>query len=58
MHNIVDENGTLVYDFLDGEKGKELFETVQGYIDELKNREHVDYVFYSISFWLWWRFYL
>ena len=44
MHSVVDENGTLIYDFLSSGKGQELFETVQKYINELKNIEHVDYV--------------
>ena len=44
MHSVVDENGTLIYDFLSAGKGQELFETVQKYINELNNIEHVDYV--------------
>ena len=44
LHSLVDENGTLTYDFLNGNKGNELYETVQKYIDKLKNYENVDYI--------------
>ena len=44
LHNLVDENGSLIYDFLTERDGHELYEAVQGYIDELRNVEKVDYV--------------
>ena len=44
LHTLVDENGTLIYDFLTERDGHELYEAVQGYIDELRNVEKVDYV--------------
>lgn len=43
LHTLVDENNTLIYDLLNDETGKKLYNKVQGYIDELRN-EHVDYV--------------
>ena len=44
LHTLVDENGSLIYDFLTERDGHELYEAVQGYIDELRNVEKVDYV--------------
>ena len=44
LFSLVDENGTLVYDFLNGEKGNVLYQKVQGYINELRNEKQVDYV--------------
>jgi len=44
LHTLVDENGSLIYDFLTERDGYELYEAVQGYIDELRNVEKVDYV--------------
>ena len=36
IHSIIDEEGKPIYDFLIGNNGKELFETIQKYINELK----------------------
>ena len=36
LHNIVDEQGKMVYDFLTENKGKELYDTIQSYIDEIR----------------------
>ena len=44
LHSLVDENGELIYDFLNGNKGNELYERVQQQINNLKNEDHVDYV--------------
>ena len=44
LHTLLDENGSLIYDFLTERDGHELYEAVQGYIDELRNVEKVDYV--------------
>jgi 2',3'-cyclic-nucleotide 2'-phosphodiesterase (5'-nucleotidase family) len=44
LHSLVDENGELIYDFLNGNKGNELYERVQQQINNLKNEEHVDYI--------------
>jgi 2',3'-cyclic-nucleotide 2'-phosphodiesterase (5'-nucleotidase family) len=43
LHNIVDEDGNMLYDFLTENDGKELYDTIQGYIDEVK-REGADHV--------------
>jgi 2',3'-cyclic-nucleotide 2'-phosphodiesterase (5'-nucleotidase family) len=43
LHNIVDEDGNMIYDFLTENEGKELYDTIQGYIDEVKN-EGADHV--------------
>ena len=45
LHSLVyPENNTLIYDVLNGEHGKELYERVQQHIDDLRDVEHVDYV--------------
>ena len=44
LHTLVDENGTLIYDLLTERDGYELYEAVQGYIDELRNEKNVTYV--------------
>ena len=44
LHNLVDENGTLVYDFLTDSTGQKLYDRVQAYIDELKDEKNVTYV--------------
>ncbi|MBO6244618.1 MAG: bifunctional metallophosphatase/5'-nucleotidase, partial [Clostridia bacterium] len=44
LHSLVDKNGELIYDFLNGNKGNELYERVQQQINNLKNEDHVDYV--------------
>ena len=36
LHNIVDEDGKMLYDFLAENEGQELYNTIQGYIDEVK----------------------
>ena len=36
LHNIVDEDGKMLYDFLAENEGQELYDTIQGYIDEVK----------------------
>ena len=38
LHNIVDEDGKMVYDFLTENEGKELFDNVQNYIDEVRKK--------------------
>ena len=38
LHNIVDENKTMVYDFLTEREGQELYETIQGYINEVREK--------------------
>ena len=38
MHNIVDENKTMIYDFLTERDGHELYETIQGYINEVREK--------------------
>ena len=44
LHTLVDENGSLIYDLLTERDGNELYEAVQGYIDELRNVKNVTYV--------------
>ena len=45
LHSLVyPENNTLIYDVLNGEHGKELYERVQQHVDDLRDVEHVDYV--------------
>ena len=44
LHNLVDEDGQLVYDFLADDNGKTLYSKIQGYIDTLRNEERVKYV--------------
>ena len=43
LHNIMDEDGNMIYDFLTENDGKELYDTIQGYIDEVK-RKGADHV--------------
>ena len=38
LHNIVDENKTMVFDFLTEREGQELYETIQGYINEVREK--------------------
>ena len=40
----IKENGEPVYDFLTDNNGKELNDTIQNYINELRNEKQVDYV--------------
>ena len=40
---VFDENGEMVYSLLGGNKGKDFYETVQNYINEIK-KEKVDYI--------------
>ena len=44
LHTLVDENGTLLYDFLNDKTGQKLYDRVQSYIDELRNEKNVTYV--------------
>ena len=43
LHNILDENKNMVYDFLTERDGQELYETIQGYINEVREKG-ADYV--------------
>ena len=43
LHNIADDDGNMVYDFLTENDGKELYETVQKYIDEVR-AQGADYI--------------
>ena len=43
LHNIVDDDGNMVYDFLTKNDGKELYDTVQKYIDEVR-AQGADYI--------------
>ena len=43
LHNILDEDENMIYDFLTENEGKEFFDTVQKYVDEVKS-EGADYV--------------
>ena len=43
LHNILDEDGNTVYDFLTENEGKELYEAAQMYVDLVKS-EGADYV--------------
>ena len=45
LHSLVDENGKTIYDFLTENNGQELASTIQGYINELRNKQKVDNVF-------------
>jgi len=38
LHNIVDENKTMIYDFLTERDGQELSETIQKYINEVREK--------------------
>jgi len=42
LHNIVDDEGKMIYDFLTENEGKELYYAIQKYIDEI--RKEVDYI--------------
>ena len=44
LNSITDENGKLLYDFLDGNGGQEMYDEVQKNINKLKNEEKVDYI--------------
>ena len=44
LHSITDENKNMVYDFLSGNEGQEFYNTVQNYINDLKNNKKVDYI--------------
>ena len=44
LSTIKDENGELIYDFLIDNNGQELYDTVQNYINKLRNDEKCDYV--------------
>ena len=37
LHNIVDENGQMIYDFLNENDGQELYDTVQDYVDQVRS---------------------
>ena len=43
LFSILDENGELVYSFLAGNEGKDFYNTVQNYINEMKENK-VDYI--------------
>ena len=43
LSSVKDKNGEPIYDFLAGENGKILSDTVQKYIDEIKNNS-TDYI--------------
>ena len=43
LHNIVDENGNMIYDFLNDRQGNELSERIQQLIDEVREKG-ADYV--------------
>ena len=44
LSQIKDDNNELLYDFLTNKDVKDLYDRVQGYIDELKSTRKVDYV--------------
>ena len=44
LHSITDEDGKMLYDFLDGDDGQEMYDEVQKNINKLKNEEKVDYI--------------
>ena len=44
LHTLVDKDGNYIYDFLTERNGQELYETIQKYINELRNDNQVDYV--------------
>ena len=44
LHTLVDKDGNYIYDFLTERNGQELYDTIQKYIDELRNDKQVDYV--------------
>ena len=43
IHTILNKDGKRIYDFLSDNKGQELYDTIQKYIDELKN-EKINYI--------------
>ena len=43
LHNIVDDEGIMVYDFLSENNGQLLYDTVQNYIDKLR-ANNIDYI--------------
>ena len=44
LSSLKDEDGESIYDFLVNDGKEELYNTVQKYIDELRNEKHVNYV--------------
>ena len=44
LSTLKDENGDAIYDFLVNDGKQELYDTVQKYIDELRNEKNVSYV--------------
>lgn len=44
LHSITDDDGKMLYDFLDGNNGQEMYDEVQKNINKLKNEEKVDYI--------------
>ena len=44
LSSVLDDDGSLLYDFLTGNNTQELYDTVQNHIDYLRNNESVDYV--------------
>ena len=44
LSTIRDSDGELLYNFLTGNNSQELYDTIQGYINEVKNEKKVDYV--------------
>ena len=43
LHNIIDKEGNMIYDFISKNEGKDLYELTQKYINELK-RKGMDYI--------------
>jgi len=44
LHTLIDNDGNYIYDFLTEKNGQELYDTIQKYINELRNNKQVDYV--------------
>ena len=44
LHTLVDDDGELLYDFLSGNEGQDLYNEIQGYIDHLREEENVTHV--------------
>lgn len=44
LSSILDENGEPLYDFLNGNNGQELYDTIQNHINKLRNDEKIDYI--------------
>ena len=44
LHTLIDNDGNYIYDFLTEKNGQELYDTIQKYINELRNDKQVDYV--------------